>query len=80
MGTRFATSGARLIDGLGTVSAVGAGINPNYKHLLAGSRCLEDAGIHLQGLATSSFRVSWLVPRERLNEAVRALHALYLGS
>jgi aspartate kinase len=78
--TRFAASGARLIDGLGTVSAVGAGINANYRCLLAGSRCLEAAGIRLQGLATSSFRVSWLVQRERLDEAVRALHALYLES
>ena len=80
LAARFAGSDARLIDGLGTVSAVGAGINADYRHLLAGSRCLLAAGIRLHGLATSSFRVSWLVPRERLDEAVRALHALYLES
>ena len=79
LATRFAVPGVRLIDGLGTVSAVGAGINANYRHLLAGSHCLAAAGIHLHGLATSSFRVSWLVPRNRLEEAVRALHAHYLG-
>jgi aspartate kinase len=78
LATRFAASGARVIDGLGTVSAVGAGINANYKHLLSGSRRLEARGIHIHGLATSSFRVSWLVQRERLDEAVRTLHALYL--
>ena len=78
LATRFAASGARLLDGLGTVSAVGAGINANYRRLLAGSRCLAAVGIRVHGLATSSFRVSWLVPRDLLDDAVRALHALYL--
>jgi aspartate kinase len=80
LATHFASTGLRLTDGLGAVSAVGAGINANYKHLLAGSRCLETCGIAVRGLATSSFRVTWLVARTRLDEAVRALHALYLES
>ena len=30
------------------------------------------------GLATSSFRATWLVPRGRLDEAVGLLHALFI--
>jgi aspartate kinase len=74
--TRFA--GARLIDGLGAVSAIGAGINANYRRLSEGSRCLLGAGIDVRGLATSSFRVSWLVDRDRLDDAVRLLHRHFL--
>lgn len=67
-------------DGLGAVSAIGAGINATYRNLLAGNAALkgEDRDIPVHGASTSSFRITWLVPRERLDEAVRRLHALYL--
>jgi aspartate kinase len=66
---------ARLIDDVGAVSVVGAGINASYATLLRGSKALQDAAIASRGLSTSSFRITWLVPRSSLNEAVRALHA-----
>ena len=69
---------AVLLDHLGAVSAIGAGINANYRNVLSGLRCLESAGIGTFGLATSSFRITWLVERSRLDEAVRLLHAHYL--
>ena len=65
-------------DGLGAVSAIGAGINASYRNLLAGSASLGDAGISARALATSSFRITWLVDRARLDDAVRCLHTLYL--
>ena len=71
-------NGVQLIDGLGAVSAIGAGINSRYKNLLAGSACLRAAGIKASGVATSSFRITWLVERTLLAEAVRTLHAYYL--
>ena len=71
-------AGVQLIDGLGAVSAIGAGINNRYKNLLAGSTCLRAAGIKANGVATSSFRITWLIERARLTEAVRTLHAHYL--
>ncbi len=69
---------AVLLDHLGAVSAIGSGINANYRNVLLGSRGLEAAGIGVFGLATSSFRITWLVDRHRLDEAVRLLHAHYL--
>jgi aspartate kinase len=64
----------RLIDGLGAVSAIGAGINASYANVRAGSAALRDRGLEPAGLATSSFRITWMVPRTRIDEAVRALH------
>jgi aspartate kinase len=66
---------ARLIDTLGAVSVVGAGINATYANLRRGSACLRDNRIEPQGVSTSSFRITWLVERSRLDEAVRCLHA-----
>ncbi len=65
-------------DDLGAVSAIGAGINATYRNLLAGSACLREAGIVARGVATSSFRITWLVERARLDEAVCRLHTLYV--
>ena len=56
-----------LRDGLGAVSAIGAGIHATYRNLLAGAACLREAGIATYATATSSFRVTWLVDRARLD-------------
>ena len=69
---------ARLVDGLAAVSAIGAGINATYANVLAGSATLAGIGIVPAGIATSSFRITWLVPNDRVNEAVRALHERYI--
>jgi aspartate kinase len=66
---------ARLIDTLGAVSVVGAGINATYKNLRRGTACLQDSGIAPQAVSTSSFRITWLVDRTGLDDAVRCLHA-----
>jgi aspartate kinase len=70
--------GARLVDGLAAVSVVGAGINATYANVRAGSDTLAGLGITPAGTATSSFRITWMVPRERMNEAVRALHGRFI--
>jgi aspartate kinase len=69
---------ARLIDGLGAVSVVGAGINATYKNLRKGTDCLSREGILPRGVATSSFRITWLVPGEDIDRAVRSLHQLFI--
>jgi aspartate kinase len=69
---------ARLVDGLAAVSAVGAGINASYANVRAGTEALRQQGIEARGTATSSFRITWLMPRERTEEAVRALHARFI--
>ena len=70
--------GVRLWETLGAVSAIGAGINTSYRNVLTGSDRLQKAGITMHGLATSSFRITWLVPNPQLHAAVRTLHAHYL--
>jgi aspartate kinase len=69
---------ARLIDGLAAVSVVGAGINATYEKVRAGSEALGRLGIAPAGTATSSFRITWMVPRDKTNDAVRALHARFI--
>jgi len=66
---------ARLIDDVGAVSVVGAGINASYSNLLRGTAALRDATVEPRGVSTSSFRITWLVPRTLVDNAVRALHA-----
>src|SRR5262249_28722745 len=69
---------ARLIDGLGAVSVVGAGINATYRTLRQGTASLEREGIGAQGIATSSFRITWLVSGDDTARAVRALHQQFI--
>jgi aspartate kinase len=69
---------ARLLDGIGAVSAIGAGINTSYKNVRLGSAALAAAGIAPSGLSTSSFRITWLVPDATVKDAVRALHRVFI--
>jgi aspartate kinase len=71
---------ARLIDGLAAVSVVGAGINASNANVRAGSALLEENGIAPAMIATSSFRITWMVPRDRTNEAVQLLHDRFIES
>jgi aspartate kinase len=73
-------AGTALIDGLAAVSVVGAGINATYRNVRAGSEALRASDIAPRGTATSSFRITWLIPRERMEEAVRALHRRFIES
>lgn len=69
---------ARLVDGLAAVSVVGAGINATYANVLAGTATLATIGIRPAGTATSSFRITWMIPREKTDDAVRALHERFI--
>ena len=71
---------ARLLDGLAAVSVVGAGINATYHNLRAGADALTALDIDAAGVATSSFRITWMIPRDRTSDAVRALHERFIES
>jgi aspartate kinase len=71
---------ARLVDGLSAVSVVGAGINASYANVRAGTEILSAAGISPSGTATSSFRITWMIPRGRTNDAVQALHKHFIDA
>ncbi len=68
----------RLVDDLGAVSVVGAGINRSFEHLRRGSDGLGSVHALPRGIATSSFRITWLIDRARVDDAVRALHRTFL--
>jgi aspartate kinase len=70
----------RLVDGLGAVSVIGAGINASYANVRAGLAALSEADAEPRGTSTSSFRITWLLPDERVPAAVRALHARFIES
>jgi aspartate kinase len=72
--------GVRLIGGLGAVSVIGTGINASYANACAGLDALAGAGVQPRGMSTSSFRITWIVPSEGVNTAVRALHARFVES
>ena len=71
-------AGVRMIDDHGAVSVIGSGINTSYRNVLAGVDCLQSAAIMPRGIATSSFRITWLVPHTQLDDAVRVLHRRFL--
>jgi len=71
---------ATLIDGLAAVSAVGAGINATYANVRAGSALLHEKRIAPAMMATSSFRITWMLPRDRTAEGVQALHHRFIES
>jgi aspartate kinase len=69
---------ATLVDGVAAVSVIGAGINATYANVRSGAEALSRAGIAASGTATSSFRITWIVPRDRSDDAVRALHEHFI--
>jgi aspartate kinase len=68
----------RIVDTLGAVSVVGAGINVSFENLRRGSDALATAGIDANAVATSSFRITWMIDRARLDDAVRVLHQTFI--
>jgi aspartate kinase len=64
-----------LRDGLGAVSAIGAGINATFENLRRAYGVLAARKASVLGVSTSSFRISFLVEEAVVPDAVRALHA-----
>jgi aspartate kinase len=69
---------ARLVDDVGAVSVIGAGINASYANVRRGGAALLRAGLQTRGVATSSFRITWLLNRASTEAAVRVLHEEFL--
>ncbi len=62
-------------EGLGAVSAIGAGINTGFDALRRALSVLAAAGTPVLGMSTSSFRISLLLEEAAVPDAVRLLHA-----
>ena len=78
VGARF---GARvqLREGIGAVSAIGAGINASFANVRRACAAVARTGAVPIGISTSGFRVSLLLEEGRLPDAVRALHRELVG-
>jgi aspartate kinase len=75
-----AGEGAVEIDeGLGALALIGEGLGREPETLHDALETCEAIGAAPVGIATTSFRISLLVPREKLEDAVRACHAKFLG-
>jgi aspartate kinase len=65
----------RQREGLGAVSAIGAGINARFENLRRALDALAAAGVEVLGVSTSSFRISLVIEETGVEEAARRLHA-----
>ncbi|HEY2905321.1 MAG TPA: aspartate kinase, partial [Vicinamibacterales bacterium] len=70
----------RVDDALGALSVVGAGINASFENVRRGSSALTASGIAIAGIATSSFRITWMIERAGLDDAVRLLHRTFIDT
>jgi aspartate kinase len=59
---------------VGAVSLIGAGINQDFGNWRRAASILAEIGCPMLGASTSSFRISFLIPEEHVEPAVRALH------
>jgi aspartate kinase len=64
-----------LREGVGAVSAIGAGINAGFGNLRRCLAALSELRASLLGVSTSSFRISLLLDEARVPDAVRRLHS-----
>ena len=73
---RALASEPRLVlrEGVGAVSAIGAGINASFGNLRRACARAAAERLTLLGVSTSGFRISLLLPEAELVTGVRALH------
>jgi len=65
-------------DGLAAVSLIGESINTDNSTVIATLELLREHGVSVLGVATTSFRISCLVPAQAIEEAVRACHGRWI--
>jgi aspartate kinase len=63
---------------LGAVSLIGAGINQTFQVLRRALGLMAELDVEPAGLSTSSFRLTALVPAERVEDVVRRLHRAFI--
>jgi aspartate kinase len=69
---------ARWNDSIGAVSIIGTGITASNQRVLEGSLALRKLNVHCFGIATSSFRITWLVERAKVDQIVQTFHRIFI--
>ncbi|MEJ2642294.1 MAG: aspartate kinase [Desulfosarcinaceae bacterium] len=64
---------------LSAVSLIGEGLNRDNATLLEAIALLEQHSIPIAGVTTTSFRISLLVPREKIDPSVRLCHGKWVA-
>jgi aspartate kinase len=67
-------AGIEFDTGLAALSLIGEGLNRNNLVLLKTLNLMADNGIPVLGTTTTSFRISLLVPRSRIEKSVQLCH------
>lgn len=68
----------RFNSGYSAISLIGDGLNVDNTILLEIMNLLQKERIKIGGFSTTSFRISFLVPKERLKEAVHLCHKRWI--
>jgi aspartokinase len=68
----------RIVRNCSAVSLIGTGITDRHTYLLDSLSLLRKSGIPISGLQTSSFRISFLPERSRMNEVVQLFHRHFI--
>jgi aspartate kinase len=74
VGGRFGVAGVVAEGGLARIALVGSGMSGRPGVYARAYRALLDAGVEVHGVSTSSISITLLVPAEREDDALRALH------
>jgi aspartate kinase len=69
---------ARWDDTGGAVSIIGTGITASHRRTLQGTQALRELNVHCFGIATSSFRITWLIEREKVDKVVQFFHQIFI--
>jgi aspartate kinase len=69
---------ARWDDSTGAVSIIGTGITASNQRVLEGSLALRELDVHCFGIATSSFRITWLIERAKVDQIVETFHRIFI--
>jgi aspartate kinase len=70
--------GIYINESLGTISVIGEGFSRNSKVLLETFRLLQKNNINFYGVNTTSFRISILIERDLVEDAVKACHDYWI--
>ena len=67
-------------EDLAALSLIGEGLTRNSLVLMETLALLDKKGISLSGIATTSFRISLLIPQNRIEQSVRLCHDHWIGT
>ena len=74
MAVELGSPGFEIVERIGKVSLVGAGMKTNPGVAAKMFQALRDADVNIQIISTSTIRVSVVIDEDEIDAAVRAVH------